>query len=419
VRLDIMRERKPRRLHAKAFEVMCKRGRVLLSGSANATTAALGSNRNVEACVARIQRATRAGWKFSAAEPPELRVAPEEEAEEDSEVCGVLRAILEGERIAGQILTPAMSGTVSVFQLTTEGAEKLGQTTLGPDATFSLKVPGLEVQLWKGGRLVLQVRSAADRRAEGFVSVAAFAEITRRAGALAPRLLAVLAGTETPADVAAIMSWFHEDPRRLTGPIPTRIGGGGDEQEEDDGRGRAIAVAELNSSFAVPATANLGAEPGNGTSWRRFMEHVFFAFRERRGPFGRTTAGRKGEDEDDDDSGEAPDSDPVDPAVARSLEMFDKLLDLLLLPFNAPRHALTAFDLTQYICERLQPDFSIAKAWLARLVDILVTVAPPADRHEDIAAAILILLACADDPNGARIARARLLQLGYPLSVVR
>jgi hypothetical protein len=356
-----MDERKPRRLHAKAFEVMCKRGRVLLSGSANATTAALGSNRNVEACVARIQRATRAGWTFVASEPPELRVAPEEEAEEDSEVCGVLRATLEGERIAGQILTPAMSGAVSVFQLTTEGPEVLGKTTLGPDATFSLKAPGLEVQSWKGGRLVLQVRSADDRRAEGFVSVAAFAEIIRRAGALASRLLAVLAGTETPADVAAIMSWFHEDPRRLSGDIPMRIGGGGDEQEEDDGRGRTIVVAELNSNYAVPTGANLGAELGDETSWRHFMDYVFSAFRERRGPFGRAAAGRKGEDEDDDDSNEAQDADPVDPAIARSLEVFDKLLKLLLMPFNAPRRALTAFDLTQYICERLQPDFALRK----------------------------------------------------------
>jgi hypothetical protein len=85
----------------------------------------------------------------------------------------------------------------------TEGAEELCGATVGPDATFNLGAPGLEVESWKGGRLVLQVRSADGRRAEGFASVAGFAEITRRAGALAARLLAVLAGTETPADVAA------------------------------------------------------------------------------------------------------------------------------------------------------------------------------------------------------------------------
>jgi hypothetical protein len=416
IRLDVMYEDKPRRLHAKVFELMCKRGRVLLSGSANATTAALGSNRNVEACVIRIQREPSSGWRFSASETPELRVAPDEASEDDPEVSGVLRAVLEGERLFGQILTPAMNGVVSVFQLTTEGEEELGDATVGPDATFRLDAPRLEVESWKGGRLVLQVRCADGRRAEGFVSVAAFAEISRRAGALAPRLFAVLAGTETPADVAAIMSWFHEDPRRLAGTMPMRIGGGADECERDNGHGRTIAVDELNSSHAVPIAARIGAETSGAESWRRFIEHVFAALRERRGPFGHTTAGRKGEDEDDDDFDEARDFAAVDPAVARSLEVFDALFELLLSPENAPRHAITAFDLTQYVCERLQPNFGIAQAWLERLVDTLSRMAGPSDRKQDIAAAILVLLACDCQPGAARKARTRLLRLGFPVS---
>ena len=421
VRLDVMHEKKPRRLHAKIFEVICKRGRVLLSGSVNATAAALDSNRNVEACVARIQHERRTRWKFSASHPPELWPLPNEE-EEDSEVVGILRAILDGDRITGQVLTPQMSGVVSIFQLTTEGAAGLGKTTLGADASFSLRAPGLEVQSWKGSRLVLQVRSTDDRRAEGFVSVAAFAEITRRAGAVAPRLLAILAGTETPADVAAIMSWFHEDPRRLTGAMPMRISGGGDEEEKDDRPARTIPVAELNSSYAVAAPISAGSETGVGASWRRFMDHVLSAFREKRGPFGRTSSGREGEDDndnDDDDDGDvdgASDSKSIDPAVERSLETFDKLLELLLSPSNAPRHALIAFDLTQYICERLQPDFGIAKGWLERLVNVLAHEATPIDRREDVAAAILVLLACSDAPSDARNARARLLRLGYSVS---
>src|SRR5262245_47990465 len=138
VRLDVMNEKQPRRLHAKALEVMCKHGRVLLSGSANVTRAALVSNRNIEACVLRIQREQSIGWRFSASEPLELRVMSDEEQENDPEVSGVLRAVLEGDRILGQVLKPAMSGPVSVFQVTTEGVEKLGETTLGPDATFGL-----------------------------------------------------------------------------------------------------------------------------------------------------------------------------------------------------------------------------------------------------------------------------------------
>jgi hypothetical protein len=341
---------------------------------------------------------------------------PDKEPENDPEVSGVLRAVLEGDRILGQVLKPAMSGAVLVFQVSTEGAEKLGETILRPDASFGLIAPGLEVQSWRGSRLVLRVQSADGRWAEGFISVAAFAEITRRAGALAPRLLAVLAGTETPADVAAIMSWFHEDPCRLAGAMPMRIGGGAGGDEEDNKRGRMIAVGELNSSYAAAIAASTGEEVSGVGSWRRFMEHLFASFRERRSPFGRATAGRKGEDEDDNDFDEAGNSAAVDPAVARSLEVFDLLFELLLSPENAPRHAITAFDLTQYVCERLQPDFGIAKARLERLVDVLLRVAGPSDRREDIAAAILVLLACDYQPNGVRKARTRLLRLGFPIS---
>jgi len=418
IQLDNMNEDKPRRLHAKVFEVVCKHGRVLLSGSANATVAALGNGRNVEACIARMQRERRKGWRFVSSEPPELRPAPEKEAEEESGVFGVLRAVLEGERIVGQILTPKMKGVVTVFQLTTEGAEELGEAALEEDASFKLKAPGLELQSWQGGRLVIQVRSADGQQAEGFVSVAAFGEITRRAGAVARRLLAVLAGTETPEDVAAIMSWFHEDPRRLAEARPLKIGRAGEEQEKDEEGERTIAVAKLDSKYALPAPApaQLDSEAAVGASWRRFMDHVFAAFRERRGPFGRTTAGRKGDDEDDIDLEGAPDSDPIDPAVTKSLEVFEDLLELMLSPDNAPRHALTAFDLTQYVCERLQPDVTIARAWLERLVDTLASMIPPADRLEDVAAAVLVLPACSNELDGVRITRARLLRLGYPLS---
>jgi hypothetical protein len=54
--------------------------------------------------------------------------------------------------------------------------------------------------------------------------------------------------------------------------------------------------------------------------------------------------------------------------VERSLETFTKFFELLLSTRNAPRHALIAFDLTQYVCERLQPDFGTVKHWLERLL---------------------------------------------------
>lgn len=416
IQLEIMNEAKPRRLHAKVFEILCKRGRILLSGSANATHAALSKDRNVESCVARIERQLRVGWKFAASEPPQLQLALEDESKNDGEQSGVLRAVLENGQVVGQVLTPVINGVVTAYQLTTEGAVELGAVLVGPNAKFCFAAPGLEVQSWKGSRLVLQLRGDDGRRTEGFISVAAFAEITRRAGGLAQRLFAVIAGTETPADVAAIMSWFNEDPRRLTGNAPMPIGGGADASVGEETPDHMVMVAELNIAHATRTAMPDRAEDTGAASWRRFMENVFAAFRERRGPFGSTAPGRIDDDDEDNIYGGNSVSGHDDPAVVRSLAMFERLLNLWLKADNAPRFAITAFDLTQYVCERLQPDADRVKAWLDRLLTALSSGPIPKDRREDVAAAVLVLSACDSHSEYVRSARAQLLRLGLPVS---
>lgn len=194
VQLEIMDDPHRRHLHAKAFEVICKRGRILLSGSANATTAALSAGRNVEASVARIQRERIVGWRFAPAEP--LDFVPSQEPVEDdtSSLLGVLRATLEGDRIAGQVLTSKSLGDVSVFQVSADGRLSLGTTSLGVDEKFQISAPGLEAQAWKGSRLVLRVQAADGRAAEGFISISAFSELNRLLGPRGSRLIPLLAG---------------------------------------------------------------------------------------------------------------------------------------------------------------------------------------------------------------------------------
>src|SRR5262245_22113108 len=57
-----------RRLHAKAIEVVCRQGRLLVTGSINATTPALSEVKNVEVGVLRIFRRSvdLFGWQPTA-----------------------------------------------------------------------------------------------------------------------------------------------------------------------------------------------------------------------------------------------------------------------------------------------------------------------------------------------------------------
>ena len=406
-----------RRLHAKAFEILCKRGRLLVSGSANGTTAALDAGRNVEACVTRVQRERTVGWNYVEAEPPDPSPDLGAESEGDETHVGVLRAVLNADEVTGQVLTPTMSGTVSVYHLGNTGPALLDTTQLAPDGAFTITAPDLEPWAMRGGRLVIRVQDDKGRNAEGFVSVASFADITRRAGFVGRRLFALIAGNETPADVAAILSWFHEDPRRLAPPDLSDIHGAGD-AEKDDYSDRLVTVAALGGDYAATFATTKIQGAAEHRNWSRFIEQILVAFRDPRGPFEDRGTGRAADDDDDDDEPRKnrTESQGEDPTIARSLSFFTKLFDLLTKDGAPPRNVLTAFDLTQYVCDRLRPDQAQAMAWLDRLIRILVKTGVPAERRDDIAAAVLTVPGTAPDARVYRWARGCLLRLGVTLA---
>jgi hypothetical protein len=293
----------------------------------------------------------------------------------------------------------------------------LAETELAAAGHFRISAPKLEEQSWQAGRLVIRVQDKHGRQAEGFVSVASFNDITRRAGIVGRRLFALLAGTETPADVAAIMSWFCEDPKRLADAAPDSFGGGGKDPNGAEKPAPTILVADLSGTYAemLAAATAAGHDKGTTGSWSRFMDHIFAAFREKRGPFGGASAEGKGED--DDDATDGSESAPVeDPAIAKSLFVFERLFDLLLQPEKVARHAIMAFDLSEYVCERLQPDAAQARDWLERLVNALPNADVPPERRGDVAAAVLTLAGLSNEHTGPRWARGCLLRLKVDLS---
>jgi len=416
IQLELLETQGQRRLHAKLFEILCKRGRVVVSGSPNCTGAALHRDRNVEACVVRIERTPAVGWKFRPSDPPELQVALDDQSDDEEEVVGVLRAVLDGDEVAGEVLVPKMSGRVSVFRVTSLGLESLSETKLSTEGTFRINAPALEEQSWREGRLVIRLEDKDGRQAEGFVSIASFGDITRRAGAIGRRLFAVLAGTETPEDVAAIMSWFYEDPQRLGDAVFRVRAGGPSDASASDVEIAVVAVADLVPSSAEALHGTKPHETPASRNWTRFMNHVFKAFRETRGPFAKTTAGEKAEEEGDETVETPAEGDADDPAIQHSLSVFDQLFDLLLSEEGASRNAMVAFDLTQYVSERLRPDVARVKTWLERLIRSLLKAGVPPDRRDDVAAAILLMLSNWQEPNGYRWAREGLLRMNVDLA---
>lgn len=395
-------------LHAKAFELLCERGRLLISGSANCTGAALDPHHNVEACVVRIQRERRIGWSYVQSEPPDAPVEVDAESEPDETRVGVLRATLDANQLTGQVLTPQMSSTATIFQLSNTGPALLANTEIALDGKFSIAAPNLERWAMRGARLVVRVQDSKGRKAEGFVSVPGFASITRRAGPISTRLFALIAGNETPADVAAILCWFHENPDQLT-PSEPKHRPGEKEGEKDADSDKLVPTDTLDSDYVALASTQT-QNTSNHHHWRRFFDHVLKAFREPRGPFESKDTGRGIDSDEPDNYGTEPQSE--DPALRGALHSFTKLFDLLTKDGAPDRNVLTAFDLTQYVCARLQPELGDVKRWMERLIHVLVDSSVALERRDDIAAAILVVLSAEPDLGKCRWARSSLLRLG-------
>ena len=400
-----------RRLHAKAFEVICRRGRLVMSGSANATLAALDRERNVELCVVRIQRNPLVAWHVTpCSAPAPIGQAPSEESIEPRE--GVLRAILEGDELKGWILTPFPQGNATVSRLTASGWLAIDKVVVEEGGRFSLVAREVEREAWTAHRLILQVKSRTGEVADGFVSFADFAEINRHLGSISSRLFALLAGTETPDDVAAVMSWFHEHPEYLS----PHHGAGGRQPH------RAVSGEVSVSGLLDPDTIDTGVAHPRASSgaapWRRFIALVLESFQERRGPI-------HSDDQPDDASGE---SDRAEDRVAgeptlerdfeRPLSFFERLLDQMLAG-SASNH-IRAFWLTHYVCDRLEPDEVRVESYLSKVLNRIAEPPEAADR-DAVAGAVLVLFEYRRDQASSPLvvasnARRALLRAGVDLA---
>lgn len=417
VEIDILvADEKPRMLHGKLMEILCRRGRMLVSGSPNMTSAALGPNKNVEACVLRMQDGGSV-WKISPANPLQYQSPSDTELETARDEEGVLRAVLNGDKIAGQIIDPIMTGAVEVFHVSANEKRHLGTANLDGDSRFTIIAPDLELRSWKGDRLFLRVESPKDGAANGFLSVVGISELKRRLGAVGPRILALLAGTETPSDVAAIMAWFHENPDRLLGAMSPDIGGGSTGGEHEISADALIFVSDLTPRTANGIPRGYEGEASSGPGWNSFIGHIFSAFKERRGTFQRPVVDSSGisrggktepPDEPDEDENQGEEID-------EALETFEDLFALLISPEKNGKFTATAFDLTQYICERLTPEPERLKRWLDQLVNAAIANGFPYDRMGDLVAVILLLGGYQNQPIADRNTRLRLLRLKVDL----
>jgi hypothetical protein len=403
-------DEEPRPLHGKALEIVCRRGRLVISGSANATSAALDAARNIELVVVRVQTGTSSGWRLSPCAPP-VQVSTNNEDPTDDLTEGILRASLEGDFIEGTVLTPFPPGEASAELETGSLPLPLGVTKLDSQRTFKLHAAGLEKHLWSGMGCVL--RLAHDTAiVRGFIALPGFASVIRHGIKISRHIASVLSGTETPADVAAMMTWFYENPDFLSHTPPA----GNFSQDTRDGDELAeIPVAEL-----VPSIDRHNLLPTNGTDaeagWKRFMQGLFAAFRKPRGPLFSDVRPDIEPDGDDAEESSSKDESEHQEQIQKALVSFDRLLWLMLDSPRGKADPSMVYQLTEYVCDRLEPDNQIASEYLNRLIAFfLQSDLNSASRQHAVEAILVWAAQLAAPPSdllyAAKYARRRLLAI--------
>jgi hypothetical protein len=200
-----------RSLHAKLFEINCRRGILIVTGSANATTAAL-SGRNVEAVVVRrFDRSYSLGWR-----PSGLHSGTPTGERPPNELLGAcIIAQLNGRYISGRIVG-LKSAKGDWNGLLSSGARRdsIGQVSVDGQGRFRALLPAGVDPIARASSVQF-ILERQDIELRGWVALEEMLRAVREKGPVARSLGRVLSGTSTSADVAAILDYLIRAPEAV------------------------------------------------------------------------------------------------------------------------------------------------------------------------------------------------------------
>ncbi|WP_134500633.1 phospholipase D family protein [Microvirga pakistanensis] len=235
-----------RSLHAKVFDIACQKGRLLVSGSGNATTAAL-SGANVEAMVARIvDRSTSLGWRPSGTH--EGAATGERSPDATSSPCIV--AHFDGREIIGRVFgVPNPSGDWIAYLSSGTRKSAADIVAIGPSGSFRCAPPKDmdPITLSASAQVILE---RDDVEVRGWLMLEKLLDAIREKGPVARSVARMLSGSDTPADVAAVLEYLAQNPSSLIKAAERQEGGRVDRSSK-----RALPEISISADQIAPVSA--------------------------------------------------------------------------------------------------------------------------------------------------------------------
>lgn len=244
-----------RSLHGKVIEITCRRGRLTLAGSVNATWPALASMTNVELAVLRsTEEPSPIGWR--SCDPLTSSISPVLDPEVAAPPCLVAR--FDGAQISGRIFGARVSE--ATWRAALGGTEIAPVVRIGSDGDFLFSA---RFDLLKLGRAVQLVLSRDGEEAAGWLIMDQILEAVRERGRTAEAVARILAGAGDADDIAAMLAFFADNPEALL--FDRHLSSRGDSDAvKIPGASGAVDVSNLRPVDAFDAKISSGGEGSLG-----------------------------------------------------------------------------------------------------------------------------------------------------------
>jgi hypothetical protein len=270
----------PRPLHAKLFEITCTSGRLILSGSANATRAALeadanSTSGNIEVCILRRFPAATAQWFLLPASVPKTRTTHDDEQDDEDGGFALLSAELAAGVLSVKILADWDNVNASAVLQRGHSSFDLGVLPVR-HSTLEIELGEAADLLSLSGRMVLRLVANDGACAEGFVVEPGVDAIRKRAGKALLPMLAALKQLHTPEDVLALLVFYRENPAafRTSDPFSARRSAGVSNESDP------LITAEQLRTSSPQSAGDILSSPTPTTDqieWQRLMQRLVAA----------------------------------------------------------------------------------------------------------------------------------------------
>jgi hypothetical protein len=277
-----------RSLHSKVFDIECARGRLVVSGSANATLPAL-TGANVEAVVARVHdRSPLFGWQ--PVKVYEVSTTSEKEPAERGGAAMVVEYL--GGTLSGRIFgASGLQGEWKAHLASGARRSAAGAVSVEEDGSFNLR-PSENVDPLSFGSSVQVIFSREQEEIRGWLVLRGFLSEMNRRGPLARSIGRQVAGFGTVTDMNLILEFVARDPEALVAAAE-RTGGGRPERA-------ASTQSFVKGAFGTASVDEMGEAWRGGSTSRHGQDDLIDALVRSLATALPADADEAGDDEDED-----------------------------------------------------------------------------------------------------------------------